>query len=87
MGRNVVVTYKRKRLFSRSDHSHINLLSDTPSESAKSKISNNFSKHEGSITERTLLNNDTVRFVNSFLVCLFNNISEIVVLNRFCLFM
>lgn len=45
MGSKVVVTYKRKRLFSRSDHSHVNLHSDTSSE--RSKISDTFPKQEG----------------------------------------
>lgn len=76
MGSKVVVTYKRKRLFSRSDHSHINLHSDTPCEGAKSKDSNNFSRQEGSITECTLQNNDTVRYMNSFFVYLIISINE-----------
>lgn len=70
MGSKVVVTYKRKRLFSRSDHSHVNLHSDTLSEILKSKTSDNFHKHEGPIAEYILQNKDRefgVRcHVNSF---------------------
>ncbi|KAL0334402.1 UNVERIFIED_CONTAM: hypothetical protein Sangu_1596400 [Sesamum angustifolium] len=51
MGSKVFVTYKRKRLFSRSDHPHIDLLSDTPSDIKESKISANFDKHDESIAE------------------------------------
>ncbi|PIN08602.1 hypothetical protein CDL12_18821 [Handroanthus impetiginosus] len=58
MGSKVVVTYKRKRLFSRSDHSHIDLHSDTPSEISKSKTSANFDKHKKSIAECGLQNKD-----------------------------
>ncbi|KAH6828620.1 hypothetical protein C2S53_006618 [Perilla frutescens var. hirtella] len=59
MGSKVVVTYKRKRLFSRSDHSLVNLHSDTSSDSAKSKTSDTFPKQEGPIAECTLQNNNT----------------------------
>lgn len=58
MGSKIVVTYKRKRLFSRSDHSVVNLHSDTISESAKSKTSDSFPKQEWPIAECTLQNND-----------------------------
>lgn len=58
MGSKVVVTYKRKRLFSRSDHSLVKLHSDTSSESAQSKTTDSFHKKEGPIAECTLQNND-----------------------------
>ncbi|KAL0428336.1 UNVERIFIED_CONTAM: protein CHROMATIN REMODELING 4 [Sesamum latifolium] len=58
MGSKVFVTYKRKRLFSRSDHPHIDLLSDTPSDIKESKISANFDKHDESIGECILQKKD-----------------------------
>ncbi|KAL0316645.1 UNVERIFIED_CONTAM: hypothetical protein Sradi_5542700 [Sesamum radiatum] len=58
MGSKVFVTYKRKRLFSRSDHPHIDLLSDTPSDIKESKISANFDKHDESIAECILQKED-----------------------------
>ncbi|KAL0346050.1 UNVERIFIED_CONTAM: protein CHROMATIN REMODELING 4 [Sesamum radiatum] len=58
MGSKVFVTYKRKRLFSRSDHPHIDLLSETPSDIKESKISANFDKHDESIAERILQKED-----------------------------
>ncbi|XP_011079270.1 uncharacterized protein LOC105162828 isoform X2 [Sesamum indicum] len=58
MGSKVFVTYKRKRLFSRSDHPHIHLLSDTPLDIKESKISANFDKHDESIAECILQKKD-----------------------------
>ncbi|KAK4392596.1 protein CHROMATIN REMODELING 4 [Sesamum angolense] len=58
MGSKVFVTYKRKRLFSRSDHPHIDLLSDTASDIKESKISANFDKHDESIGECILQKED-----------------------------
>ncbi|KAK4431975.1 protein CHROMATIN REMODELING 4 [Sesamum alatum] len=58
MGSKVFLTYKRKRLFSRSDHSHIDLLSDTPLDIKESKISANFDKHDESIDECILQKKD-----------------------------
>lgn len=57
MGSKVVVTYKRKRLFSRSGHSHIDLHSAKPSGILKSKDSTNFNKHEP-VAEHLLQNKD-----------------------------
>lgn len=59
MGSKVVVTYKRKRLFSRSGHSHIHLHSNKPSEISKSKTSADFNKHERPVEEYMLQNKDS----------------------------
>ncbi|KAL3623900.1 hypothetical protein CASFOL_032716 [Castilleja foliolosa] len=51
MGSKVVVTYKRKRLFSRSDHYPLNLNSDKSFDASESKTSAKFDIHDESIAE------------------------------------
>ncbi|KAG8367731.1 hypothetical protein BUALT_Bualt16G0103400 [Buddleja alternifolia] len=58
MDSRVVVTYKRKRLFSRRDHSHINLHSDTPLGISESKTAANVDKNDEPIAESRLQNKD-----------------------------
>ncbi|GFQ05696.1 protein chromatin remodeling 4 [Phtheirospermum japonicum] len=58
MGSKVVVTYKRKRLFSRSDHSTLNLNYDKRFDVSDSKTSAKFDSHGESIVEHTLQNKD-----------------------------
>ncbi|KAL8460161.1 hypothetical protein ACS0TY_031898 [Phlomoides rotata] len=55
----IVLTYKRKRLFSRSDHSHVNLHSNKQSDISKSKTSADFDKYERPVEEYMLQNKDS----------------------------
>ncbi|KAL6532834.1 hypothetical protein OROGR_013794 [Orobanche gracilis] len=59
MGSKVVVTYKRKRLFSRNDRSPINLHSNKPSEISDRRTSDNFDNHVDSVAQDALQNKDT----------------------------
>ncbi|KAL6540794.1 hypothetical protein OROMI_024677 [Orobanche minor] len=59
MGSKVVVTYKRKRLFSRNDRSPINLHPDKPPEISDPRISADFDNHVDSIAQDALRNKDT----------------------------
>ncbi|CAA0833193.1 Protein CHROMATIN REMODELING 4 [Striga hermonthica] len=57
MGSKIVVTYKRKRLFSRSNYSQTNLQPDRPPEIAEVKTSVSLDNYKVSTAEHTLPNN------------------------------
>ncbi|GER32623.1 BAH domain [Striga asiatica] len=66
MSSKVVVTYKRKRLFSRSNYSQTNLQPDRPPEIAELKTSVSFDNYKVSTAEHTLPDNKESRACHGY---------------------